>query len=93
MVDICSSYDFKISILETDLDHIHLLIESVPKLSPLTIIRTLKSLSTRKLWSRYPEILKKYYWKERTLWSDGYFVCSTGEASTEIIRKYIESQG
>ena len=26
-------------------------------------------------------------------WSDGYFVYSTGDASTETIKKYIESQG
>lgn len=37
--------------------------------------------------------LKKYFWVEKTFWSDGYFVCSTGQASTETIRKYIENQG
>jgi len=26
-------------------------------------------------------------------WSDGYFVCSIGEASPETIRQYILSQG
>lgn len=29
----------------------------------------------------------------RTLWSDVYFVATTGQASTETIRQYIESQG
>jgi REP element-mobilizing transposase RayT len=27
------------------------------------------------------------------LWSDGYFVASTGQASTDTIRRYIEEQG
>jgi REP element-mobilizing transposase RayT len=25
--------------------------------------------------------LSKHYWKEHTLWSDGYFVCSNGNIS------------
>jgi len=39
------------------------------------------------------DFLKKHFWKENTLWSDGYFVCSTGNASTETIQKYIAEQG
>lgn len=93
MVRISKEYDFEIDVIETDKDHIHMLINSIPKLSPLTIIRTLKSLSTKNMWKLYPRKLKENYWNERTLWSDGYFVCSTGDASTETIRKYIESQG
>lgn len=34
----------------------------------------------------------KYSAKERTFWSDGYFVCYIGEASAETIQKYIMSQ-
>jgi len=37
--------------------------------------------------------MRKHFWKEHTFWSDGYFVCSTGEASTETIKQYIASQG
>jgi putative transposase len=37
--------------------------------------------------------LKNHFWKENTFWSDGYFVGATGDASTEIIRKYIAEQG
>ena len=32
-------------------------------------------------------------WREKTFWSDGYFVCSTGNANMETIKKYIETQG
>lgn len=56
-------------------------------------IRRLKQESTRELWNRHPEWLCKHFWKERTFWSDGYFVCSIGEASPETVRRYIENQG
>jgi putative transposase len=45
-----------------------------------------------KIWKLHPE-LDKYFWKEKTFWSDGYFCCSIGNASIETVIKYIESQG
>lgn len=93
MTNISEEYDFTIDVLETDEDHIHMLINSIPKLSPLTIVRNLKSKSTKQMCKKYPKKMRENYRKERTLWSDGYFVCSCGDASTETIKKYIESQG
>ncbi|MDR1081615.1 MAG: transposase [Deltaproteobacteria bacterium] len=45
------------------------------------------------LWKEYGEYLKTRFWHEHTFWSDGCFACTTGDASTETIRKYIENQG
>ena len=42
---------------------------------------------------RYPDYLRKHFWKEHTFWTDGYFVCSVGNVSEEMLRKYIENQG
>lgn len=33
------------------------------------------------------------YRKKKIFWSDGYFACSIGEASTATIQRYIETQG
>ena len=85
--------DFSIDIMETDKDHIHLLVSYPPNISVTSIARRLKQESTRELWDRYPEWLRRHFWKEHTFWSDGYFVCSIGEASPETVRKYIENQG
>ena len=85
--------NFKILKMETDKDHIHLLIETEPKISPLQIVKRLKQLSTIWLWKRFKETLKKEFWKEHTFWSDGYFVCSIGNISEKTIRKYIDEQG
>jgi putative transposase len=37
--------------------------------------------------------LNQYHIKEKTFWSDGYFVCSIGEANPNTIKQYILSQG
>ena len=57
------------------------------------IAHQLKQISTFIIYKKHKVELKKHFWKENTFWSDGYFVCSTGNASTETIRKYIETQG
>ena len=83
--------EFTIDTMEVDIDHIHLLIDYVPQISITQIVRKLKQMTATNIWKVVD--LKKYFWTENTFWSDGYFVCSTGQASTETIRKYIENQG
>lgn len=93
MKDISYRYDFDILEIEVDKDHIHVMINSVPKLSPLMIVRVLKQQSTQIIYGRYHAELKKYFWKENTFWTDGYFCSSIGEVSSESLKKYIENQG
>lgn len=38
-------------------------------------------------------MLRKYFWREKTLGSDGYFVCSIGGANPNTIVEYIRNQG
>ena len=91
--DLAKQSKFDIDIMESDKDHIHLLISYSPDISITSIVRRLKQKSTHELWNNYSGFLTKHFWKERTFWSDGYFVCSIGEANPDTIRKYIESQG
>ena len=91
--DISQEKGFGIDIMESEYDHIHILVDVPPKLSALDIIHALKSISTFRIYKKHFALLKKHFWNENTFWSDGYFVCSTGDASTDTIRKYIEEQG
>jgi putative transposase len=79
--------------MKTDIDHIHILIDYETIISVFNIIQRIKQLSTYRLWRKHDQLLKLYYWREKTLWSDGYFACYTDNASTETIKKYIEQQG
>lgn len=79
--------------METDNDHIHILLEYDTIERVCDIISILKQRTTHWLWIRYKSILSKHYWKKHFFWSDGYFVCSIGEVSSATIQKYIESQG
>lgn len=85
--------DFDIEVMETDKDHLHMMIRSEPKLSPLQIVRRLKQMSTSAVWKKYRDFLRHNFYKEHTFWTDGYFVSSIGNVSQETIKKYIENQG
>lgn len=73
--------------------HIHYMIETEPTMSVSKIVNLKKSYTTYHIWERYPNYLRKQFWKENTFWTDGYFVCSVGNVSEEMLKKYIENQG
>ena len=93
MFDISKKYDFKIKEMEVDKDHIHMMINSVPKISPLQIARVLKQQSTIEIWKMYRNELKKQYWIENTFWTDGHLCSTIGEVSSETLKHYIQNQG
>jgi putative transposase len=82
-----------IQVMEVDKDHIHLLVDYSPNVSISQIVRLLKQTTTPKVWFSHSTELRKHFWQKHVFWSSGYFVCSTGDASTETIAKYIAEQG
>ena len=85
--------DFDIEVMETDKNHLHMMVRSDPKLSPLQIVRRLKQMSISAVWKKYRDFLRHNFYEEQTFWTDGYFVSSIGNVSQETIKKYIENQG
>ena len=85
--------DFDIEVMETDKNHLHMMVRSDPKLSPLQIVRRLKQMSISAVWKKYGNFLRHNFYEEQTFWTDGYFVSSIGNVSQETIKKYIENQG
>ena len=55
----------------------------------------LKTRSARMTWARYPDELRKFYWrKDRHLfWTDSYFVTTVGYNSLEAVDHYVTTVG
>ena len=89
------SDEFEIIEMEVDKDHIHILIETNPKTNLLKLIKNLKQITTYRIWRQNNNhlLLSKYFWLEKTFWSDGYFCCTIDNVSKSIIEKYIQNQG
>jgi len=79
--------------METGKDHIYYMIETEPTMSASKIANLMKSYITFHIWKQYPKYLGKYFWKEHTFCTDGYFACSLGNVSEGMLREYIENQG
>ncbi len=80
--------------MESDIDHLHLMVQYIPRMSISSIISRIKQITTYRVWrdKRFIPLLKKHFWKEKTFWTDGFFACSIGEANPETIKAYIENQ-
>ena len=91
-LDISERYEIEFMEIGTDKNHVHFLVQSVPTYSPTKIIRIIKSITAREIFSRHPEVKKKLWGGE--FWSDGYFVNTVSKfGSEEAIKKYVQNQG
>lgn len=85
LFEISKKYDFEIKTMNSDIDHLHMLVSMKPSISVSQIVRVLKQESTVYIWRKYKQFLKLHFWKEHTFWSDGYFAASIGNANEKTI--------
>lgn len=90
--EISNRYEIEFLEIGTDKDHVHFLVQSVPKYSPTKIIRTIKSITAREIFQKHPEVKKKLWGGE--FWTDGFFVSTVGKHGGEdVISSYVRNQG
>ncbi len=53
-----------------DKDYIHYMIETEPTMSISKIVNLMKIYTTYPIWEKYPNYLRKHFWKEHTFWTD-----------------------
>ena len=85
--------DYKITVesWNHDIDHIHVLFTAEPKSELSKFINAYKSASSRLIKKEFPNIRNKL-WKE-AFWSKSFCLITTGGVTTDIIERYIETQG
>lgn len=88
---IADDNNFSIIEVNTDLDHIHLLIDCSPQHYIPDIIKALKGVSARLLMKEYGDVLKKKLWGGH-LWNPSYFIATVSENTEEQIKNYIKNQ-
>jgi putative transposase len=87
--EVAERYDFSVVELAVMPDHVHLFVSASPDISPSSLIQRVKSITARKVFTRFPGI-KRILWGG-SLWERGYFVMSSGTGTTdEMIRKYVK---
>lgn len=77
--------------VNTDEDHVHILVSIPPQWSIGKAVRIIKANTARALNEKFP-FLRKVYWGTKSIWSAGYFVSTVG-INEKIIQDYIKQQG
>ena len=91
-LEIEKRYEVKFLEIGTDEDHVHFLVQSVPTYSVSKLMRQVKSLTARHIFSRCPHVKKQLWGGE--FWSDGFFASTVGKHGDEtMIGKYVRDQG
>ncbi len=89
--EICASEDVVIVKGNVSPDHVHLMLSMPPQVSPSRIMQAVKGKSSHHLMREYRSVQREFW--GRHLWARGYFVCTTGNVTDEVIKQYIEQQG
>ncbi len=89
--DLCDKWDCKMIEFNGEEDHIHLLFQYYPQLELPKFISNLKSISSRRLRSEFPDRVNQFYWKA-VFWNESYFIASCGGVTVSVLKRYIEKQ-
>jgi putative transposase len=87
---ICEGLGAELLALDGEADHIHALIEYPPKHSVSLLVNAIKGASSRRLRAERPDIAERY--RQDVLWSPSYFAASTGGATLDAVRRYVDQQ-
>jgi putative transposase len=90
-VRIAPTYNITLEEWNHDVDHVHILFRGQPNTEISKFINAYKSASSRIIKKEFP-MIRNSLWKEM-FWSQSFCLLTTGGATVDIIRQYIQSQG
>ena len=90
-VKIAPAYNIMLEEWNHDIDHVHILFRGHPNAEMSKFINTYKSASSRIIKKEFSTI-RQSLWKEM-FWSQSFCLLTTGNATVDMIKQYIQSQG
>ena len=85
-------YALEFQAIGFDLNHVHFLCRFLPKYSGGQVIRLIKSITSREIFKRAPEV-KRLLWGGE-FWTDGYYIATISvKGDKKVIENYIKKQG
>jgi putative transposase len=78
--------------INSDKDHIHILLSFSPRYSISKVVEIIKSNSSKIMFEKYNSYLRRFYWYKNTLWSRSYFVATHGKVTSLKIKEYIKDR-
>ena len=91
-IEISERYEINFVEIGNDVDHVHILVQSIPTMTVARIVTIIKSITAKEIFKEFPQ-LKKDMWGS-SLWTSGYYANTVGMyAGKDTIVNYIKNQG
>ncbi|MFE7618417.1 IS200/IS605 family transposase [Streptomyces sp. NPDC057496] len=88
---VCEDFECELVEFNGENNHVHLLVNSPPKVALSKLVNSLKGVSSRRLRQEFPDLVR-HHWPAQRLWSGSYFAGSAGGAPLSTVHQYIEQQ-
>jgi putative transposase len=88
--EVCRTHDIEILQGHVRPDHVHLLLSVPPHLAPSRVLQWIKGKTSHHLLQDWRQ-LRQQFWG-RHLWARGYFVCTSGNVTDDVVAEYIRLQ-
>ena len=90
VTEIAGQEGCEILAIETDTDHVHVLLRVKPTHQLSSLVHRFKGVTARRIFQEYPH-LRRRLWGGH-FWSPSYYAATVGGAPLSTIKKYVESQ-
>jgi len=84
---LCEENQWKIGAVNVQEDHVHLFLSTPPSTAPSLIANTLKGITARQVFKRFPDVKKQV--GGGSFWSRSYYVGTVGDMTEQTVKKYI----
>lgn len=91
LLEVAGSYEIQVEAVEVMPDHVHMMVSFKPKRSATDVVKTLKGRSARFFFEKHPDLKGQMFWGGH-LWSNSYYIGTTGKMSSDTVKRYIENQ-
>ena len=88
LFDVADEHQAEIIELEIMPDHVHLLVSIDPQFGINKLVKAMKGRSSNLLRSEFPWLRSRI----PSLWTNSYFVATTGGVTLDVVKQYIENQ-
>ena len=90
-VEIGKNYNIYLEAFNHVIDHVHIVFRAHPNTELSKFINAYKSSTSRMIKKNYPNVKTKL-WKS-SFWTKSFCLITSGGVTTEVIKKYIKTQG
>ena len=89
--EISETFNVDVLDIECDKDHFNMIFKATPSLNITKYINAIKTITSREIQRNFPIVKNELY--NNKFWSPSYFLATSGQATLDVMHKYIELQG